>query len=113
MKRLLVLVIAIPVALLLLLLAVANRAPVTLSLDPFAREAPVIAFTAPFFVFLLGAIMLGVLLGGIATWLKQGYHRRNERLFKREADKLRQETERLKSSQSAFSSTLPVPTSRS
>jgi uncharacterized integral membrane protein len=105
MRRLLLIFFTLPLAILLVLLAIANRAPVSLSLDPFSKDTPALAFTAPFFVFLLGALMLGVLLGGIATWVKQGYHRRNERQFKREAEKLRGETERLKSA-------LPAPLPR-
>jgi uncharacterized integral membrane protein len=105
MRRLFLIFIALPLAILLVLLAIANRGPVTLSLDPFSKETPALAFTAPFFVYLLGALMLGVLLGGVATWLRQGYHRRNERAFKREAEQLRNETERLKT-------TLPAPLTR-
>jgi uncharacterized integral membrane protein len=105
MRRLLLIFFTLPLAVLLVLLAIANRGPVVLSLDPFSKETPALAFTAPFFVYLLAALMLGVLIGGAATWLKQGYHRRNERQFKREADQLRTEAERLKS-------TLPAPLPR-
>ena len=45
MLRFLKALILLPVAVLVVLLAVANRGPVTLSLDPFSREAPEIAFT--------------------------------------------------------------------
>jgi uncharacterized integral membrane protein len=101
MRRTLALLIAIPTAIILVLLAVANRAPVTLSLDPFAREVPAVSFTAPFFVFLLLAAMAGVLLGGIATWLRQGRHRRLERQYRRDAERYRSESENLKGAMSA------------
>jgi uncharacterized integral membrane protein len=105
MRRALALLILAPVALVLVLLAVANRAPATLSLDPFARETPALSFTAPLFVFLLLALMAGVLLGGLATWLKQGRHRRLERQYKRDADRFRSETEQLKNAMPS----LPAP----
>jgi uncharacterized integral membrane protein len=97
MRRTFAYLIFVPIAVVLVLLAIANRAPVTLSLDPFTRDAPALSFTAPFFVFLLLAVMFGVVIGGIATWLKQGRHRRLERQYRRDAERLRSETEQLKS----------------
>ena len=41
--------------------------------------------------------MLGVVIGGIAAWLAQGKHRRERRRYRREANTLRTETDRLKS----------------
>ena len=81
-----------PLAILVVLLAVANRGPVTLSLDPFSREAPEIAFTLPLFAVIFGAVMLGVVIGGMGAWLAQGKHRRAERRYKREARRLRAHT---------------------
>ena len=90
-----------PIAILVVLLAVANRGPVTLSLDPFSREAPEIAFTVPLFALIFGAVMLGVILGGMAAWLAQGKHRRAERRYKREARRLRADTARPRPAQAA------------
>jgi uncharacterized integral membrane protein len=81
-----------PIAILVVLLAVANRGPVTLSLDPFSREAPEIAVTLPLFAVIFGAVMLGVIIGGMGAWLAQGKHRRAERRYKREARRLRAHT---------------------
>lgn len=83
-----------PIAIIVVLLAVANRGPVTLSLDPFSREAPEVAFTVPLFAVIFGAVMLGVLLGGMGAWLAQGKHRRAERQYKREARRLRADSAR-------------------
>jgi uncharacterized integral membrane protein len=65
-----------PAALVLAALAVANRQPVTVSFDPF--DASDMDFTVTVPLWLLGFIILvaGVILGGIAAWLKQGRHRR-------------------------------------
>jgi Lipopolysaccharide assembly protein A domain len=86
--------ILLPVAVLVVLLAVANRGPVTVSLDPFSREVPEIAFTVPLFALIFLAVMLGVVIGGVGAWLAQGKHRRAERLYKREARRLRADTVR-------------------
>ncbi len=97
MRRTLAFLLIIPIAVVLVLLAIANRGPVTLSLDPFSKAAPALSFTAPLFVFLLLAVMTGVFLGGVATWLKQGRHRRLERQYRKDAERYRSETEQLKS----------------
>jgi uncharacterized integral membrane protein len=100
--------ILLPVAILVILLAVANRAPVTLSLDPFSQEAPEIAAQVPLFAVIFAAVMVGVVIGGIASWLAQGKNRKARRRFRREANQLRYETERLRS-QNAATTTLPAP----
>ena len=88
--------ILLPIAVVVILLAVANRAPVTVSLDPFSKGAPEISFSLPLFALTFGATMLGVLIGGTAAWLAQAKHRRAERRLKRETRNLRSQTERLR-----------------
>jgi uncharacterized integral membrane protein len=97
-----------PIAIIVVLLAVANRGPVTLSLDPFSREAPEVAFTVPLFAVIFGAVMLGVVLGGMGAWLAQGKHRRAERQYKREARRLRADPARARSG-SASTALATVP----
>ena len=96
MIRFLKALILLPVAILIVLLAVANRAPVTLSLDPFSQAAPEFAFQLPLFAVIFAAVMLGVLVGGTASWLAQGRNRKTRRQLRRETRQLRYETERLK-----------------
>ena len=88
--------ILLPVAVLVVLLAVANRAPVQLSFDPFSQEAPEFAAQVPLYAVIFGAVMLGVVIGGAATWLAQAKHRRARRQYHREAAHLKDETERLR-----------------
>lgn len=97
MIRFLKALVLLPIAILVVLLAVANRGPVTLSLDPFSQEAPEFAAQVPLFLVIFGAVAVGVLIGGIATWLAQGKHRRARRQYKREVSRLRDEAERLRS----------------
>ena len=107
MIRFLKALILLPIAILVVLLAVANRAPVTLSLDPFSQEAPEFATQLPLFAVIFLAVMLGVLIGGTASWLAQGKTRKTRRQFRREANQLRNETERLRS-QNGTATTLPA-----
>jgi len=106
--------ILLPVAILVVLLAVANRAPVTLSLDPFSQDAPEFAMQLPLFAVIFAALMVGVVIGGTASWLAQGKNRKSRRELRRETRQLRYETERLKS-RNAPAPTVPatVPSSSS
>ena len=112
MIRFLKALILLPIAIIVVLLAVANRAPVTLSLDPFSQDAPEFATQVPLFAVIFAAVMLGVVIGGVAAWLAQGKSRRAGRQSRREARQLRYETERLKS-QSVPATTLPATVSSS
>lgn len=98
MKAFLKLLFLVPLALLLVLLAIANRQTVTVSLDPISADQPLLAFNLPLFAVFMAALMLGVLIGGLAAWLAQGKHRKAERIFRREASRLRQEAETLRAS---------------
>lgn len=87
--------VALVAAVLLVTLAVANRDPVRMVLDPFRPDAPVISLTLPFYAYLLGALTIGVVLGGIATWLTQGRWRKTARLKSQDAMRWQAEADRL------------------
>ncbi len=93
MRKLLRWLVLVPLAILLVLLAVANRAPVTLSLDPFSREAPAFAFTLPLFVALFAAVVVGVVIGGVAAGIGRMRWRYRARKAEREAEKLSAEND--------------------
>ena len=88
--------ILLPIAILVVLLAVANRAPVALSFDPFSKGQPELSVTLPLFALILGAVALGVLLGGIGSWLAAGRQRREKRMSARELNRLKAEADRLR-----------------
>lgn len=83
------------VLVLLLTLAVTNRHAVTLVLDPFTPDDPVVALSLPFYVYLLSMMIVGVLAGGAATWMNQAKFRRLARTKTQEALRWRGEAERL------------------
>ncbi len=96
MKQLLKLLFLVPLALAVVAVAVANRHPVVIYLDPFAGPAPEgTQITVQLFVVLGVAIIIGVIFGGVATYLEQGRHRRAARRARREANSLRAEIARL------------------
>lgn len=82
-----------PIALALVVLGVANRQSVTLLLDPFGGT---MSLSMPLFVVVFVALAVGAVLGYVMSWFAQGRHRKAERHFKRECDRLSGECERLK-----------------
>jgi uncharacterized integral membrane protein len=90
-KRILSLIVFVPLGIVLIVLAVANRQPTTLALNPFNPEDAVLSVTAPFFLFLILALLLGMGLGATVTWWKQGRYRRQARVEAKEAVKWQNE----------------------
>jgi uncharacterized integral membrane protein len=91
-RKLVFVLIVLPIALVLVALAVANRAPVDVVLDPIGHR-----YTAgiPLFLLVLGAFALGLLIGGFATWMGQAKWRKAARSRGREASDLRRQSDRL------------------
>jgi uncharacterized integral membrane protein len=86
--------IVVPLAVIMIVFAVANRQWVTVSFDPFSSlPDPAYAASFPLFAIILVSLVLGVLIGGSATWLRQGVWRRTARRLKGEVHALRQELE--------------------
>jgi uncharacterized integral membrane protein len=86
----------IPLAIVIIAFAVANRQDVTVSLDPFNPDVPAASVTKPLFVVLIAVLILGVIVGGIAAWLRQTKWRRSARRLEREVASLRAEIDALK-----------------
>ena len=95
LRRIMWLLVAFPSGVLLVTLAVANRHEARLVLDPFRPEQPVVSVVLPFYAFLFGALLLGVLLGGLSMWMSQGRWRRAARLRSGEARRWQGEADRL------------------
>jgi len=85
-----------PLALIFVALAVANREMVELSLDPFALFDPPLALRMPLFLLVILSILVGVVAGGFAAWLRQGKWRRAARENGSEAELWRAEADRLR-----------------
>ncbi len=110
MKTFLKWLILTPVALALCLFALFNRQNVPVVLDPFGSDVPGMRFEAPLFFVMLACGAIGVVAGGLATWLGQGKHRRAARVARAEASRLQAENDRLRERLAASSSpALPAP----
>jgi len=81
----------LPLCVLLIIFALANRQLVVVNFNPLAPveslDAP--GFGIPLFFVIYAVLLIGVLLGGVATWFAQGHHRIEKRKFRRESERLR------------------------
>jgi len=92
-KRVITIVILVPLAIILIALSVANRQTIGLTIDPFNPGNPALTYQAPLFIWLFGALIVGALIGAAVTWLTQGKHRRRGRYYKKEASQLLERAE--------------------
>lgn len=94
-------VILVPLCLVLIIFALANRHFVAINFNPFTTvdPAPAPGYGVPMFIVLYVVLLVGVLLGGIATWFAQGHHRRREKHWRREANMLSTELDGMRKTQ--------------
>ena len=93
-RKIVTVVLLVPLAVILIGLAVANRQTVTVSFDPFDAAHPAYAASLPLFVLILILVIFGVLLGGVAAWLRQARWRWAARRAEKENQELRLELDR-------------------
>ncbi len=70
--------------------AIANRHPVDLTLDPFP-----LSFSAPLYLPVLIAALVGMIAGGVISWRSGGGRRARLRRAERQRDALRRDLDRL------------------
>jgi uncharacterized integral membrane protein len=96
LRKLITALILVPLAVLLVAFAVANRQSVIVSFDPFDASHPAFALAVPLFALLLAALLAGVVIGGVAAWMRQSRWRRDARFAQGQARALHAELEELK-----------------
>ena len=88
LRRIVAVIVLVPLAVIIVAFAVANRQVVTVSFDPLG-DAPAASLAMPLFVLILGLVIGGVIIGGVASWLGQGRWRGAARRFERDMQVLR------------------------
>ena len=63
--------------------------------DPFKPQAPSLAIELPLYFYLFGALLIGVLIGGLAVWMGQGRWRKTARVRAQEVRRWQSEASRL------------------
>ncbi|WP_349437754.1 DUF1049 domain-containing protein [Pararhizobium sp. A13] len=111
MKKLVNIVVLVPIGVVLIVLSVANRQMVTLALNPFNPADSVLSASAPFFVFLFLAVIVGMILGSLATWFSQGKYRKRARNEAGEALKWHAEAEKHRTRAETMASQTMLPVS--
>ena len=96
LRKIVTVVIVIPLAVIIIAFAVANRQSVTVSFDPFSSANPAYAATLPLFILIFVLVILGVIIGGIAAWLRQSQWRRTARQLDADVRALHQELEAMR-----------------
>ena len=99
MRNLLRLLVFLPVAAIAVLFALANRQNVKIAFDLPGENWLGAQVEAPLFFVVFASVLLGVLLGGFASWLAQGKHRKAERFHRAESRRLRGEVDALRQGQ--------------
>lgn len=84
-------VVLVPLCLVMIVFALANTQPVQLYFNPLGPRVSTDSPGVPLFLVLFAVLLIGVLMGGIATWFAQAPHRRDERAYRRETERLNRE----------------------
>jgi uncharacterized integral membrane protein len=86
-------VVLVPLSVVLIVFALANRQLTVVNFNPLVSPAALSSpgVGVPLFLVLFGVLLVGVMLGGVATWFAQGSVRRDKRQWQREAERLRRE----------------------
>jgi uncharacterized integral membrane protein len=71
-RRVVTALILLPLAIVVISVAVANRHSVVVSFDPFDQAHPALTRALPLYLLMLMLLIGGVVVGGIAAWLRQG-----------------------------------------
>jgi uncharacterized integral membrane protein len=95
-RKIVTALIVVPLAVVIIAFAVANRQAVTVSFDPFSAASPAYAASLPLFAIVFAVLILGVLIGGIATWIRQSKWRRTAGRLDSEVRAMREEQETIR-----------------
>ncbi|MEM6325158.1 MAG: LapA family protein [Pseudomonadota bacterium] len=94
------------IGIVLLVVGMANRDPVTLNLLPpeLARETSIfVSLTLPLYIVILGAVIVGVLLGFVWEWIREARIRAGAKSDRRMRERLEREMVRIKKKDPAAS----------
>ena len=98
LRRIVGWVVLVPLCLVLVIFALANRQLVVINFNPLVPSESLTTpgVGVPMFLVLFTVLLMGVVLGGVATWFAQSHHRRDERSYRREAERLTREVDAMR-----------------
>ena len=95
--RLILWLVVLPLAVYSAFFAVNNRGSLTLDFDPVPYSLDL-----PIFAGVLGTMLIGLIVGGVAAWLRQGKWRRETRKLRRDVRGLEAELEQIRAQAAAI-----------
>lgn len=96
-KRLIGWLILLPFCIVLVLFALANRHMIDVRFDPLMTDPPLVgSIQIPLFLLIYAILMVGIVLGGTATWFAQGGQRQQKRLWRKQAKRMETERDEVK-----------------
>ena len=120
--RFIKILVLIPIAAIIILFSIANKGLVTVSLNPFPADAAStemasLTYQMPLYLLIFLALLVGVLLGGVASWISQGKWRKkardNQNLAARERHRAEAVEQQMQKLQPDDSHALPFLSSKS
>jgi len=89
LRKIVNVLVILPLAIVFIVFALANRHLVMLSFDPFDSSDAALGLRLPLFVVIIAFAIVGVVVGGVATWFGQRHWRRAARANERDAQEAR------------------------
>ncbi len=107
LRKIVAALVLVALGVVLIAFAVANRQVVMVSFDPFNVTQPAASVTLPLFALVIVLLIVGVVIGGTASWLRHGRWRRTARRLERDLSRLREELEAHKRAAAAAPMNIP------
>ena len=96
-KRLIGVLVLLPLSIILVLFALANRHFIEVKFDPLMTDPPLVpTIEVPLFLLIYAILFVGIILGGTASWFAQGEQRQQKRQWRREAKRMETERDEVK-----------------
>lgn len=92
-KRLVSLLILVPIGVVLIAIAVSNRQAVAIAVPPYLDGQPLYSVSIPLFFVLFAVLLLGMIVGSLVTWIRQGRYRKEARETRAKVDQLSREAD--------------------
>ena len=96
LQRILRWTIGLPIAVIVVSFAVANRQWITVSFDPFSKDAPFAAIDIPLWALFFCGVFFGLIAGWIACWFAQSKWRRSAKDTRKELVRSQAESSQLR-----------------
>lgn len=96
LQRILRWTIGLPIAIIVVSFAIANRQWITISFDPFSKDAPFAAIDMPLWALFFCGVFFGLIAGWIACWFAQSKWRRSAKDTRKELVRTQAESSQLR-----------------